>query len=77
MMLIRDVNSQVEKAIAEIERTYSKGMTFTIYDLSATSVCWRANNFSNYKNSLQSKLILRRVAQLHSTRDGVNVYIKL
>lgn len=76
-MMIRDVNAQVEKAISEIEMRYSKGLKFTIYDLLATQSCEGASNFSLYKNSLQAKLSPRRVAQLHSTRDGVNTYIKL
>ena len=76
-MMIRDINAQVEKAISEIEMRYSKGLKFTIYDLLATQSCEGASNFSLYKNSLQAKLSPRRVAQLHSTRDGVNTYIKL
>lgn len=76
-MMIRDINAQVEKAISEIEMRYSKGLKFTIYDLLATQSCKEASNFSLYKNSLQAKLSPRRVAQLHSTRDGVNTYIKL
>lgn len=56
---------------------YSKGLKFTIYDLLATQSCEGASNFSLYKNSLQAKLSPRRVAQLHSTRDGINTYIKL
>ena len=76
-MMIRDVNAQVEKAISEIEMRYSKGLKFTIYDLLATQSCEGASNFSLYKNSLQAKLSPRRVAQLHSTRNGVNTYIKL
>lgn len=76
-MMIRDINAQVEKAISEIEMRYSKGLKFTIYDLLATQSCEGASNFSLYKNSLQARLSPRRVAQLHSTRDGVNTYIKL
>ena len=76
-MMIRDVNAQVEKAISEIEMRYSKGLKFTIYDLLVTQSCEEASNFSLYKNSLQAKLSPRRVAQLHSTRDGINTYIKL
>lgn len=76
-MMIRDINAQVEKAISEIEMRYSKGLKFTIYDLLATQSCEGASNFSLYKNSLQAKLSPRRVAQLHSTRNGVNTYIKL
>ena len=76
-MMIRDINAQVEKAISEIEMRYSKGLKFTIYDLLATQSCEGASNFSLYKNWLQAKLSPRRVAQLHSTRDGINTYIKL
>lgn len=76
-MLIQDVNGQVEKAINEIETRYSKGLKFTIYDLLVTQSCEEATNFSMYKNSLQSKLSPRRVAQLYSTRNGINIYIKL
>lgn len=76
-MMIRDVNAQIEKAIAEIERTYSKGMKFTIYDLSATKVCEGASNFSNYKNGLQNKLSPKRIAQLYTSSQGINTYIKL
>lgn len=76
-MMIRDINAQVEKAISEIEMRYSKGLKFTIYDLLVTQSCEEASNFSLYKNSLQAKLSPRRVAQLHSTRNGVNTYIKL
>ena len=76
-MMIRDINAQVEKAISEIEMRYSKGLKFTIYDLLVTQSCEEASNFSLYKNSLQAKLSPRRVAQLHSTRDGINTYIKL
>ena len=76
-MMIRDINAQVEKAISEIEMRYSKGLKFTIYDLLATQSCEGASNFSLYKNSLQARLSPRRVAQLHSTRNGVNTYIKL
>lgn len=76
-MVIRDINAQVEKAINEIEMRYSKGLRFTIYDLLATQACEGASNFSMYKNTLQAKLSPRRVAQLYSTRNGVNIYIKL
>ncbi|WP_427041329.1 hypothetical protein HUW86_05195 [Fusobacterium sp. SB021] len=76
-MMIRDVNAQVEKAISEIEMRYSKGLKFTIYDLLATQSCEGASNFSLYKNSLQAKLSPKRIAQLHSTRNGINTYIKL
>ena len=76
-MIIQNINAQVEKAITEIEMRYSKGLKFTIYDLLATQSCEGANNFTLYKNSLQSKLSPRRIAQLHSTRNGINTYIKL
>lgn len=76
-MLIQDINSQVEKAINEIEMRYSKGLKFTIYDLLITQSCKEANNFSLYKNSLQAKLSLKRIAQLYSTRNNINIYIKL
>lgn len=75
--MIRDINEQVIKAINEIEMRYSKGMKFTIYDLLTTQSCKEANNFSLYKNSLQAKLSPKRIAQLHSTRNGINIYIKL
>lgn len=76
-MMIRDVNGQIEKAIAEIERTYSKRMKFTIYDLSATKPCEGASNFNNYKNGLQNKLSSKRIAQLYTNSQGINTYIKL
>lgn len=76
-MLIRDINAQVEKAIAEIEMRYSKGLRFTIYNLLATQSCEGASNFSMYKNMLQAKLSFRRMAQLYCIRNGVNTYIKL
>ncbi|MDY6172278.1 MAG: hypothetical protein SPH94_03680 [Fusobacterium necrophorum] len=76
-MVIRDIYTQVEKAIQEIEMRYSKGMKFTIFDLLTTQSCQEMSNFSNYKNQLQAKLSPRRIAELHSTRNGINIYIKL
>lgn len=76
-MVIRDIYTQVEKAIQEIEMRYSKGMKFTIFDLLTTQSCQEMTNFSNYKNQLQAKLSPRRIAELHSTRNGINIYIKL
>ena len=76
-MVIRDIYTQVEKAIQEIEMRYSKGMKFTIFDLLSTQACQETSNFSNYKNQLQAKLSPKRVAELHSTRNGINIYIKL
>ena len=75
--MIRDINLQVEKALKEIEVRYSKGMKFTIYDLLATEVCRNESNFSIYKNRLQAQLSPRKIAQLYTTRNGINTYIKL
>lgn len=75
--MIRDINGQVAKAISEIEMKYSKGMKFTLHDLMASMSCSNENNYAYYINALQSKLNLSRIAQVHSTRNGVRIYIKL
>lgn len=75
--MIRDINAQIEKALNEVEMRYSKGMKFSIYDLLATKVCENESNFSTYKNRLQAQLSPKRTAQLYSTRNGINTYIKL
>ncbi len=75
--MIRDINEQVAKAINEIEMRYSKGMKFTLHDLMASTSCSNEGNYNYYINALQSKLNLSRIAQVHSTRNGVRIYIKL
>ena len=75
--MIRDVNSQVEKAINEIEMRYSKGIKFRLEDLLSVSSCMNESNFTNFRNSLKSKLINKRVAQIHSVRNDGTTYIKL
>ena len=75
--MIRDINAQVEKALNEVEMRYSKGMKFTIYDLLATKVCENESNFSTYKNRLYAQLSTVSIAQVPSTRNGINSYIKL
>ena len=75
--MIRDVNSQVEKAINEIEMRYSKGIKFRLEDLLSVSSCMNESNFANFRNSLNSKLINKRVAQIYSVRNDGTTYIKL
>lgn len=75
--MIRDINEQVTKAVNEIEMRYSKGMKFTLHDLMASTSCSNESNYNYYINALQSKLNLGRIAQVHSTRNGVRIYIKL
>lgn len=75
--MIRDVEEQIEKAIDEIEMKYSKGMKFLLESLYAVSCCINESNFSHFRNSLKAKLLNRRIAQIHSTRNGTNTYIKL
>lgn len=75
--MIRDVNSQVEKAINEIETRYSKGIKFRLEDLLSVSSCINESNFVNFRNSLKSKLINKRVAQIYSVRNDGTTYIKL
>ncbi len=75
--MIRDINSQIEKAIFEIEMRYSKGMKFQLSDLLSVSSCEKESNFSIFRNSLKAKLINKGIAQIHSTRNGINIFIKL
>ena len=75
--MIRDINNQIEKAVFEIEIRYSKGMKFQLMDLLSVSSCIKESNFSIFRNSLKAKLLNRRIAQIHSTRNGTNTYIKL
>lgn len=75
--MIRDINSQVSKAINEIEFRYSKGMKFTLQELMVSQSCFNESNYQYYINALQSKLNLSRIAQLYSTRNGIRIYIKL
>ena len=75
--MIRDVEEQLEKAIDEIEMKYSKGMKFQLESLYAVSSCINESNFSHFRNSLKAKLLNRRIAQIHSTRNGTNIFIKL
>ena len=75
--MIRDINSQIEKAIFEIEMRYSKGMKFQLSDLLSVSSCEKESNFSIFRNSLKTKLINNRIAQLHSKRNGLDIFIKL
>lgn len=75
--MIRDVNSQIEKAINEIEKRYSKGIKFKLEDLFSVSPCMNESNFANFRNSLKSKLISKRIAQVYSVRNDGTTYIKL
>lgn len=75
--MIRDINEQIEKAIDEVNMRYSKGMKFHLEDLMTVSSCTNESNFSIFRNSLKTKLLTGRIAQLHSTRNGINTYIKL
>ena len=75
--MIRDVNSQVKKAINEIEMRYSKGIKFRLEDLLSVSSCINESNFSHFRNSLKAKLLNRRVAQIYSVRNDGTTYIKL
>ena len=75
--MIRNINNQIEKVIFEIEMRYSKGMKFQLSDLLSVSSCEKESNFSIFRNSLKVKLINKRIAQIHSTRNGTNIFIKL
>lgn len=75
--MIRDISSQVGKAINEIEMRYSKGMKFKLEDLLSVSSCMNESNYSIFRNYLKVKVLTRRIAQIHSTRNGTNIYIKL
>ena len=75
--MIRNINSQIEKAVFEIEMKYSKGMRFQLMDLLSVSSYDKESNFSIFINSLKVKLLNRRIAQIHSVRNGTNTYIKL
>lgn len=75
--MISNINSQIEKAVFEIEMKYSKGMRFQLTDLLSVSSCIKESNFSIFINSLKTKLINEKIAQIHSTRNGTNNYIKL
>lgn len=75
--MIRDINEQVAKAISEIEMKYSKGVKFQLHDLFSVSFCEKESNFSVFKNSLKSKILNKRVAQIYSVRNDGTTYIKL
>ena len=75
--MIRDINGQIEKVISEIEMRYSKGIKFKLEDLLSVSSCMNENNFTNFKNSLKSKLLSKRIAQIYSVRNDGTTYIKL
>lgn len=75
--MIRDINSQIEKVIFEIEMRYSKGMKFQLCDLVSVSSCEKESNFSVFKNSLKSKILNKRVVQIYSVRNDGTIYIKL
>lgn len=75
--MIRDVNSQVEKAINEIEMRYSKGIKFKLEDLFSVSSCVSESNFTIFRNSLKSRLINKKIAQIYSVRNDGTIYIKL
>ncbi len=75
--MIRDINGQIEKVIFEIEMRYSKGMKFQLCDLVSVSSCEKESNFSIFKNSLKSKILNKRVAQIYSVRNEGTTYIKI
>ena len=75
--MIRDINGQVKKAITEVEMRYSKGIKFQLNELLSVSSCEKESNFSIFRNSLKTKLINNRIAQLHSKRNGLDIFIKL
>lgn len=75
--MIRNINNQIEKTVFEIEMKYSKGMKFQLIDLLSVSSYDKESNFSIFRNSLKIRLINVRIAQIHSTRKGINTYIKL
>lgn len=75
--MIRDINGQIEKTINEIEMRYSKGTKFKLEDLITVSSCINESNFYNFKNSLKSKLLNKRIAQVYSVRNDGTVFIKL
>lgn len=75
--MIRDINGQIEKVIFEIEMRYSKGMKFQLCDLVSVSSCEKESNFNIFKNSLKSKILNKRVAQIYSVRNEGTTYIKI
>ena len=75
--MIRDINEQVKKAITEVEMRYSKGIKFQLNELLSVSSCEKESNFSIFRNSLKTNLINNRIAQLHSKRNGLDIFIKL
>lgn len=75
--MIRDINGQIEKVIFEIEMRYSKGMKFQLCDLVSVSSCEKESNFSIFKNSLKSKILNKRVAQIYFVRNEGTTYIKI
>ena len=75
--MIRDINGQIEKVIFEIGMRYSKGMKFQLCDLVSVSSCEKESNFSIFKNSLKSKILNKRVAQIYSVRNEGTTYIKI
>lgn len=59
--MIRDINSQVSKALNEIELRYSKGMKFTLQELIVSQSYFNESNYQSCINVLQSKLNLSKM----------------
>ncbi|MBS5870598.1 MAG: hypothetical protein KIC44_10410 [Fusobacterium periodonticum] len=71
MAMILNIHDQVDKVINEIERNYSKGLTFTLSELSAVQVVEDMSNFSTFLNMCRSQISNRRVAS-YVTGSGIN-----
>lgn len=76
-MIIHDIDKQVKLCLNEIENRYTKGIEFSIYDLFSLSSCINASNFNILKNRLVNQMMVKKIAHLHSGRNGKNIYIKL
>ena len=71
MAMILNMHDQIDKVINEIERNYSKGLTFTLSELSSIGVVEDTSNFSTFLNMCRNQIISKRVAS-YVTGSGIN-----
>ncbi len=73
-IVIKDLQSQVEKALNEIQMRYSRGTEFTIYDLMASSACRDAQNFDSYRTMLENKISISGIAGCSGVKKRVKLF---
>ena len=71
MATIQNIEEQVDKVIDEVNRNYSKGLTFIIGDLTSVRVVENMSDFSFFLSRCRTKFTNTRTAT-YITGSGAN-----